>query len=95
MDSDNLELACGLISSSYIQQGAQALASRRKAIKQLLSSRRLPDKGWCEDWINALIAVSCTYPNPNTNPQCTNPNPNPNPQCTNQGDLHTHEEAIL
>ena len=41
MNKDNCELACGLISRSYIAQGQQALARRQRQVKALLSSRRL------------------------------------------------------
>ena len=40
MNKDNCELACGLVSRSYISQGQQALAKRQKQVKALLSSRR-------------------------------------------------------
>lgn len=57
MDSDNCELACRLVSSSYISQGAQALSARRNAIKALLSNRRLPQRGWDEATIEMLLQV--------------------------------------
>ena len=40
MNKDNCELACGLVSRSYISQGQQAIARRQKLVKTLLSSRR-------------------------------------------------------
>lgn len=57
MDADNLALASGLVSRSYISQGGQALAKRHKLIKSLLSSRRLPQEGWDEDTIEVFIKV--------------------------------------
>lgn len=57
MDADNCAVALSLVSRSYIQQGQQALAARRKRIKALLSSRRLPDKGWDEATIEMLVQV--------------------------------------
>ncbi len=59
MDEDNCALACGLVSASYINQGAQALAGRRRMIKALLSSRRLPERGWDEATIEMLLQASC------------------------------------
>lgn len=58
MDGSNLDLAAGLVSRGYIEQGGQALARRRKLIKTLLSSRRLPQHGWDDDTIELLIKVS-------------------------------------
>jgi len=57
MDADNCALACGFVSPSYIHQGEQALAARRKQIKALLSSRRLPERGWDEATIEMLLQV--------------------------------------
>lgn len=58
MDPDNCELACGLISRTYVQQGAQALARRRRLVKTLLSQRRLPEQGWDDATIEMLMQVS-------------------------------------
>mmetsp|Transcript_27569 Transcript_27569/g.70228 ORF Transcript_27569/g.70228 Transcript_27569/m.70228 type:complete len:506 (-) Transcript_27569:1835-3352(-) len=55
MDEANSALACSLVSRSYIAQGMQALGGRHKAVKALLSSRRLPDKGWDEATIEMFI----------------------------------------
>uniref|UniRef100_A0A061RFU1 Uncharacterized protein n=1 Tax=Tetraselmis sp. GSL018 TaxID=582737 RepID=A0A061RFU1_9CHLO len=44
MNSDNLLLAEGLVSKSYIQQGGQAIVRRQKLVKTLLSQRKLPVK---------------------------------------------------
>lgn len=57
MDQANCDLACGLVSASYIAQGAQALAARRRMVKALLSSRRLPQRGWDEATIEMLLQV--------------------------------------
>ncbi|GIL73612.1 hypothetical protein Vretimale_5501 [Volvox reticuliferus] len=55
MNPDNCALAAGLVSLSYIRQGEQALARRQRLIKALLSSRRLPERGWDEATIEMLI----------------------------------------
>ncbi|EFJ42488.1 hypothetical protein VOLCADRAFT_66969 [Volvox carteri f. nagariensis] len=55
MNPDNCALASGLISLSYIRQGEQALARRQRLVKSLLSSRRLPERGWDEATIEMLI----------------------------------------
>jgi O-phospho-L-seryl-tRNASec:L-selenocysteinyl-tRNA synthase len=57
MDADNLQLASGLVSASYVSQGGAALAARRKLIKGLLSNRRLPQTGWDEATIEMLLQV--------------------------------------
>ena len=57
MDAANCELACGLVSSTYIQQGGQALARRRRLIKALLSQRRLPEQGWDDATVEMLLQV--------------------------------------
>jgi hypothetical protein len=57
MDPDNCALAARLVSPSYISQGAQALATRRRLVKALLSSRRLPQRGWDEATIEMLLTV--------------------------------------
>jgi hypothetical protein len=57
MDEANCELACGMVSAAYIRQGAQALASRRRLVKALLSSRRLPQRGWDEATTEMLLQV--------------------------------------
>ncbi|GLI64684.1 hypothetical protein VaNZ11_008038 [Volvox africanus] len=55
MNPDNCTLAAGLVSLSYVRQGEQALARRQRLIKALLSSRRLPERGWDEATIELLI----------------------------------------
>ncbi|PNH12953.1 O-phosphoseryl-tRNA(Sec) selenium transferase [Tetrabaena socialis] len=55
MNADNCSLAIGLVSKSYIRQGEQALARRQRLIKALLSSRKLPERGWDEATIEMLI----------------------------------------
>jgi hypothetical protein len=57
MDADNCALACGFVSKSYINQGAQALNARKRQIKALLSSRRLPEQGWDDASIEMLLQV--------------------------------------
>jgi len=50
-----LQLAGGLISGKYVAPGGEALTRRTNQIKALLSSRRLPEKGWDERSIRMLI----------------------------------------
>lgn len=57
MNEGNCTLAAGLVSKSYISQGAQALARRQRLIKSLLSSRRLPQEGWDDATIELFIQV--------------------------------------
>ncbi len=57
MDLQNTDLASGLVSSTYIQQGADALSTRRRLIKTLLSQRCLPKVGWDEDTVELFIKV--------------------------------------
>lgn len=57
MDAANSELACGLVSTSYIQQGAQALQRRYRLVKALLSQRKLPVEGWDDATIELFINV--------------------------------------
>lgn len=55
MDADNCAVACSLVSKTYVQQGSQALAARRRLIKTLLSQRRLPEQGWDDATIEMLL----------------------------------------
>lgn len=57
MDEDNCAVAISLISKTYISQGSQALAARRRLIKTLLSQRRLPQRGWDDATIELLLQV--------------------------------------
>jgi O-phospho-L-seryl-tRNASec:L-selenocysteinyl-tRNA synthase len=59
MDAANCSLASGLVSQSYVSQGAAALAARRRMVKALLSNRSLPAEGWDEATIEMLLQVSC------------------------------------
>lgn len=61
MDAANCALATTLVSKSYIAQGQQALSTRHRQIKALLSNRRLPEKGWDESTIEMLIQVGGTF----------------------------------
>ncbi len=62
MDPPNCELACGLVSRAYICQGAQALSARSRLVKALLSSRRMPERGWDEASIEQLVQVTLVGP---------------------------------
>lgn len=55
MNADNCVLARGLVSASYVAQGAEALAKRQKLIKTVLSQRRLPQSGWDDATIELFI----------------------------------------
>ena len=55
MNADNCLLARGLVSPSYVAQGAEALVKRQKLIKTLLSQRRLPQSGWDDATIELFI----------------------------------------
>lgn len=57
MDDSNWDLASGLVSRTYAQQGSQALARRRKQVKALLSQRRLPTEGWDDATIELFLQV--------------------------------------
>lgn len=57
MDAANCALAVGLVSRSYVDQGAAALAARRRQIKALLSNRSMPVQGWDEATIEMLLQV--------------------------------------
>ena len=60
MDEANLKLASQLVSKSYVDQGGDALRTRRKLISTLLSQRRLPEEGWDEETIELFIKA-CLY----------------------------------
>lgn len=49
-------LAEELIGSTYLRQGLASAASRDRKLKALLSSRRLPQDGWPEAQVEALLA---------------------------------------
>ena len=55
MDEANLKLASQLVSKTYVDQGRDALRTRRKLISTLLSQRRLPEEGWDEETIELFI----------------------------------------
>ena len=58
MTPENVALASTLVSRGYIEQGAQALARRRRRITSLLSERRLPEAGWEEANISLLVRAA-------------------------------------
>ena len=55
MNEQNCELACGLVSKTYINQGLQGLTGRQKLVKTILASRRLLDHGLDEASIEGLM----------------------------------------
>jgi len=50
-----MKLAAGLVPSSYISQGDQALRSHRALTKQLLEQKKMPIKGWSSETIELLL----------------------------------------
>lgn len=58
MNQHNCALAALFVSSTYIQQGAEAIATRQRLITSLLSQRRLPQEGWDDDTIMLFIKAS-------------------------------------
>lgn len=58
MNQQNCALAAQFVSNTYIQQGAEALATRHRLIRTLLSQRRLPEHGWDDDSILLFIKAS-------------------------------------
>lgn len=57
MNAANCKLAKGLVSSTYIEQGEQALTARTNLVRTLLSQRQLPEAGWDDASIEAFIQV--------------------------------------
>ncbi|GMH40742.1 hypothetical protein BSKO_08646 [Bryopsis sp. KO-2023] len=55
MNSDNCDIACQLVSKSYVAQGSQALARRQRKIKTLLSERKIPAEGWDDVTIETFV----------------------------------------
>lgn len=55
MDPSNCDIASSLVAPTYVTQGSQALQRRRKAVKALLSNRKLPEYGWDDDMIRLFL----------------------------------------
>ena len=73
MNPDNCGLATRYVSQSYVAQGQQALARRQRLVKALLSSGKMPEEGWDEMTIEALIQVgeqACTARRPRSGHHC-------------------------
>jgi len=58
MNAENCQLAKAFVSTSYVEQGSQALSKRQRLIKALLSQRRLPPDGWDDATIQLFLQVS-------------------------------------
>ena len=58
MNAENCQLAKAFVSTSYVEQGSQALSKRQRLIKALLSQRRLPPDGWDDATIQLFVQVS-------------------------------------
>ena len=46
MDSSNSQFAKELITTRYVDLGMENIVSTRKLVANLLSNRRIPEKGW-------------------------------------------------
>ena len=55
MDSTNLALIEGLVDPGYVRLGAEAMRRRNKLLKELLSSRALPEEPWDDVTIEYVI----------------------------------------
>ncbi len=71
MNAENCQLAKAFVSTSYIEQGSQALNRRQRLIKALLSQRRLPPDGWDDATIQLFLQVSmCSACSDSMNFEC-------------------------
>ncbi|CAK9104435.1 O-phosphoseryl-tRNA(Sec) selenium transferase (Liver-pancreas antigen) (LP) (SLA-p35) (SLA/LP autoantigen) (Selenocysteine synthase) (Sec synthase) (Selenocysteinyl-tRNA(Sec) synthase) (Sep-tRNA:Sec-tRNA synthase) (SepSecS) (Soluble liver antigen) (SLA) (UGA suppressor tRNA-associated protein) (tRNA(Ser/Sec)-associated antigenic protein) [Durusdinium trenchii] len=57
----HFDLLKGLVNPNYVEQGAQARNSRSKHFTALFIQRRLPDVGWKEDDIQALLDEMASF----------------------------------
>ena len=55
MNEKNAALASAFVSSTYIQQGRDALRNREQLLTELLSQRRLPRDGWDDLSVRLLL----------------------------------------
>ncbi|EGG21842.1 O-phosphoseryl-tRNA selenium transferase [Cavenderia fasciculata] len=55
MNQKNLEICKSLINPSYIEQSSQAINQYNHLINVLLTQRRLPDKGWDDQFIRWFL----------------------------------------
>jgi O-phospho-L-seryl-tRNASec:L-selenocysteinyl-tRNA synthase len=55
MNDETFGIAEGLISSSYVKQSQQAVHTRQRLYKTLLSQRSLPEKGWSDQTIEIFL----------------------------------------
>jgi singapore isolate B (sub-type 7) whole genome shotgun sequence assembly, scaffold_1 len=46
MNEKNFSLASGLIPTTYVNQGRDAIRRRENQVTDLLSHKKLPEKGW-------------------------------------------------
>ncbi|GAM23397.1 hypothetical protein SAMD00019534_065720 [Acytostelium subglobosum LB1] len=60
MNPKNIELTKELIKKTYVDQASQAIAQFNSLVTQILSQRRLPEKGWDDktiEWFLAQLAM--------------------------------------
>jgi O-phospho-L-seryl-tRNASec:L-selenocysteinyl-tRNA synthase len=55
MNEDTFKIAEGLISANYVRQSQQAVQTRQRVFKTLLSQRGLPDEGWDDQTIEIFL----------------------------------------
>ena len=55
MDADNFDLARGIIPNAYINQASDAYKQRTSLFKSVIAQRKVPDKGWPDALIDALL----------------------------------------
>ena len=55
MDERNLDLMRAWVPDTYVQQGAQSLAARSGKLRSLLTQRRVPEEGWEEEDVEAVL----------------------------------------
>ncbi|KAL0476662.1 O-phospho-L-seryl-tRNASec:L-selenocysteinyl-tRNA synthase [Acrasis kona] len=55
MNEDTFKIAEGLISSNYIRQSQQAVQTRQRLFKTLISQRTMPEVGWSDQSIEIFL----------------------------------------
>lgn len=55
MDDTNATLASAFVSKRYVEVGMENVSSTRKMVKELMTHRRIPDKGWDESTIECFL----------------------------------------
>jgi hypothetical protein len=58
LETDGMDSLCnGLVSAAYVSQGCQQLRACSHMVKDLLSRRKLPERGWPEHMLERLMSV--------------------------------------